>query len=79
MGTVLGDGMPPATAANIFIEKGLRGENFTPFKQSMYRPMLYVDVNDICNAYEIYARKILDDKCIKGGNSLAHIVNVYLS
>jgi UDP-glucose 4-epimerase len=77
MGTVLGDGMPSATAANIFVEKGLRGESLTPFKQSMYRPMLYVDVNDVCNAYEIFAQKILNGQCSKGGSSLAHIVNVY--
>ena len=77
MGTVLGDGMPPKTAASIFIKRGLRGESITPFRHSMHRPMLYVDVRDICNAYEIYASKILNGEFRKGENSLAHIVNVY--
>jgi UDP-glucose 4-epimerase len=59
MGTVLGDGMPEKTAANIFIERALRGETITPYKHSMYRPMLYVDIEDVCLAYERFAIKIL--------------------
>lgn len=79
MGTVLGRGMPSQTAANIFIERGLRGEPITPFKHSMYRPMLYVDLRDICKAFEIYASKILNGECRKSesSSSLDHIVNVY--
>lgn len=77
MGTVLGEEMPKGTAANIFIEKGMKGETITPFRHSMYRPMLYVDINDICRAYDVYASKILSGECEKSGNSLAHIVNVY--
>jgi len=77
MGTVLGEGMPEKTAANIFIENGLRGKPLTPFKHSMFRPMLYVDVSDVCRAYENFARKILNDEVSEEGNSLAHIFNVY--
>ena len=77
MGTVLGEEMPKGTAANIFIEKGMKGEPITPFKHSMYRPMLYVDINDICKAYSVYASKILSGECEQNGNSLTHIVNVY--
>jgi nucleoside-diphosphate-sugar epimerase len=77
MGTVLGDGMPRETAANIFIEKGLRGESLTPYKHSMYRPMLYVDVRDICKAYSIFAKKILSGELQKSDNSSEHIINVY--
>ena len=77
MGTVLGEEMPAETAADMFLEKGLKGEPITPFRHSMYRPMLYVDIEDVCRAYEVYASKILDGKCEKSGNSLAHIVNVY--
>ena len=77
MGTVLGDGMPEKTAANIFIEKGLKGEPITPFRHSMYRPMLYLDVRDACRAYEAYALKILNGELEKTENSLAHIINVY--
>lgn len=76
-GTVLGDGIPEKTAANIFIEKGLKGEPITPFRHSMYRPMLYVDVQDACRAYEAYALKILNGDSEKPENSLAHIVNLY--
>jgi UDP-glucose 4-epimerase len=77
MGTVLGEDMPEKTAANIFIEKGLKGETITPYKHSMHRPMLYVDIDDACSAFERYAKKVLDGDIKKEGNSLAHIVNVY--
>ena len=77
MGTVLGEGMPEKTAANIFITRGLRGQPITPYKHSMYRPMLYVDIEDVCRAYEIFAKKILNGELEKTGNSLSHIVNVY--
>ena len=39
--------------------------------------MLYVNIYDICRAFEIYATKILNDEIPNGNNSLAHIVNVY--
>jgi len=77
MGTVLGEGMPKKTAANIFIERGLNGESITPFKHSMYRPMLYVDSRDICRAFELFARKIINGNVEKTGNSLEHVFNVY--
>jgi UDP-glucose 4-epimerase len=77
MGTVLGRGMPEKTAANIFIEKGFKGEPLTPYKHSMHRPMLYANIGDICRAFEAYANGILNNEIEKGSNSLAHIVNVY--
>lgn len=77
MGTVLGEGMSEKNAASIFINRGLKGETITPYKHSMYRPMLYVYVGDICKAFEKFALKILQDDIKKGSNSLAHIVNVY--
>lgn len=76
MGTVLGRGMPEKTAANIFIEKGLRGESITPYKHSMHRPMLYVDIEDVCKAFEGFAIKILNSN-FKKNNSLEEIINVY--
>jgi len=39
--------------------------------------MLYVDIEDVCQAYERFALKILNGEVEKGGNSLTHIVNVY--
>ncbi len=83
MGTVLGKGMPEKTAANLFITKGLKGEPLTPYKHSMYRPMLYVDINDVCAAFGAFAGKILRGEVQKEEGSpahregsLAHIVNL---
>lgn len=76
IGTVLGEGMPEKTAANIFIERGLKGETLTPYKHSMYRPMLYVDIRDVCRAYEIFATKILYGEIVKEGGSLSHVLNI---
>jgi UDP-glucose 4-epimerase len=76
MGTVLGKGMPEKTAANLFITKGLKGEPLTPYKHSMYRPMLYVDINDVCGAFGAFAGKILRGEVQKGEGSLAHVVNL---
>jgi len=77
MGTVLGEGMSEKTAANIFISRGLKGEPITPYKHSMHRPMLYVDIYDLCKAFERFALKILKGSIKNESNSLAHIVNVY--
>ncbi len=76
MGTVLGEGMPEKTAANLFISKGLKGEAITPYKDSMYRPMLYVDIGDVQKGFELYAKKILNGEIRKSGNSIHHIVNL---
>ena len=74
MGTVLGEEMPKKTAANIFIEKGLKSQPITPYKHSMYRPMLYVDIQDVCKAFKLFADKILNNEIEKENNlSLIHI------
>jgi len=77
MGTVLGVGMPEKTAANIFIERALQGKSITPYKSSMYRPMLYVDINDICLSFDAFITKIMNKQINKTGNSLSNIVNIY--
>lgn len=77
MGTVLGKGMPKKTAASLFIMNGLEGKPLTPFKHSMYRPMLYVDLEDVCRGFEVYARKILSNEIRRMGGSLSNVVNVY--
>ena len=76
MGTVLGDGMPEKTAANIFLTRGLKGEAITPYKHSMYRPMFYVDISDVCEAFESFAWKILNDEVERIGDSSCHIFNL---
>jgi len=75
-GTVLGMGMPEKTAAAIFVANGLKGKPLTPYKHSMYRPMLYTDLNDVCKAFKAYATKVLSGEIGKEGGSLSHIVNV---
>jgi nucleoside-diphosphate-sugar epimerase len=75
LGTVLGEGMPEKTAANVFISNALIGKPITPFKHSMYRPMLYVDVLDVCMGVQAYIDKILNDDVGDRRNSLSHIVN----
>lgn len=77
MGTVLGVGMPEATAANLFIKKGLMGEPLTPYRHSMHRPMLYVDIRDICKGFEGYVRKIVGGEAAAAEGSLGHIVNLF--
>jgi nucleoside-diphosphate-sugar epimerase len=77
IGTALGENMPKETAANIFIEEALRGEPITPYEHSMYRPMLYVDVLDVCRGLESFALKILNGNLRKSGSSLENTVNVY--
>ena len=77
MGTVLGEGMPEKTAANIFVDRGLKGLSITPYKHSMYRPMLYSDISDICQAYELFLSKILNGSLSKTNDSIDNIVNVY--
>jgi UDP-glucose 4-epimerase len=77
IGTALGDKMQPKSAANIFIENGLKGEPLTPFSHSMYRPMLFVDVNDVCVAFASFAHRILSEPSASAGSSLLDIYNVY--
>lgn len=63
MGTILGEGMPRTTAANIFITNALEGKPLTPFVES--RSVLYVSLHDICLAYESYIEKSLSGKIKK--------------
>lgn len=62
MGTVLGEGMPAQTAASIFIERALAGEPLTPYRHSMHRPMLYIDVQDVSRAYLSFLERIIDGR-----------------
>lgn len=75
LGTVLGEGMPKATAANLFIEKAVKGEEITPFKHVMYRPMFYVSIDDVCRTFQSYVDLILTNN-EDNDNSLNHIVNL---
>jgi len=76
MGTVLGENMPKETAANLFITKAIKGEPITPYSHSMHRPMLYVDIKDVCKGFQTYAKKILNGEVSKDEGSLGHIINL---
>ena len=54
--------MPEQTAANLFIKNALSGKPMTPFKHTQHRPMLYVDIRDVCKAFESLALVIIDDR-----------------
>lgn len=75
IGTVLGEGMPKGTAANLFIEKAISGEKLTPFKHSMNRPMLYASITDICKAIKSFVNLIIKNKK-SSENSIEHIMNI---
>jgi len=72
-GTVLGPGMPELTAASIFIRNALSGKPLTPYKHSMHRPMLFVDVEDVCKAYEVVVDRVLEGG-LRGVNNVFNIV-----
>jgi len=76
LGTVLGEGMPEKTAANIFISQGLKGESITPYKHTMHRPMLFVDIGDVCRAFEACVERTLNGEIEKGKDSRPSIVNL---
>lgn len=76
MGTVLGERMPEKTAANMFIKQSLEGKDLTPYKHSMYRPMVYVSIRDILEGLFRYAMKILNGEFPQSPNSLESIVNL---
>jgi UDP-glucose 4-epimerase len=76
-GTVLGEGMPEPTAASIFIRNGLKGEPLTPFANSMYRPMLYVDLLDVCRAYSNLVMRILNGEIASGQGNPPSVVNLF--
>lgn len=75
-GTVLGERMPEKTAANIFITNALVGKDITPYKHSMYRPMLYVAVEDVCKGIGSFVSKIINNEVEEMENSFNHIINL---
>jgi len=42
----------------------------------MHRPILYVDLLDICKVFKTFSEIILDGKVTKENDSLHHIINV---
>lgn len=76
LGTVLGEHMPEKAAANIFIANGLKGKPITPYLHSMYRPMLYVAIDDVCKDFHSRIKAIIGGE--KGTEaSERHIFNLF--
>jgi UDP-glucose 4-epimerase len=76
LGTVLGENMPAGTAASLFVENSIRQRPLTPFKHTMYRPMLYVDIHDACRAFKAFSGLILSGKVAKTPE-MTHVVNLF--
>lgn len=76
IGTVLGEEMSKKTAAGAFITEGIEGRRITPFKHSMFRPMLYVDIRDVCQGFKVFVQKIVCDDVNNKSDSLAHVFNL---
>jgi len=76
LGTVLGENMPKETAANLFIENGLRGKPLTPYKHTMHRPMLYLFIDDLCRVFHAYINKIVNGELV-GSDSNGGIYNLF--
>ncbi|MEM0337268.1 MAG: NAD(P)-dependent oxidoreductase [Candidatus Caldarchaeum sp.] len=72
-GTVLGPNMPEQTAAKIFIKNAVKGKPLTPYRHSMYRPILYVDLEDVVKVYEIVVKRVLDGS-MRGVNNVFNLV-----
>lgn len=62
IGTLLGEGMNPDTAASIFIEKALKGEAVTPYSHSLMRQLHYLDILDAQRLITQYCVDLMDDK-----------------
>lgn len=76
LGTVLGEHMPEKAAANIFITNGLKGKPVTPYLHSMYRPMLYIAIDDVCKAFHSRIKEIMDEETGTEASE-GHIFNLF--
>jgi nucleoside-diphosphate-sugar epimerase len=74
VGTVLGERMSEQSAAKMFVDSALRGQPITPYKHSGYRPMLFVGIEDVCQAFTTLATLTLANKLPTPG---ANIVNLF--
>lgn len=76
LGTVLGEEMPAETAASVFMRQALNGEDVTPFKHSMYRPITFVSITDVIEAFYRFANRILAGDFPINNGSLENVINV---
>ena len=69
LGTILDYNMRDDTAAGKFITKALAGDEVTPYKHSMNRPMFFVSMNDVCKSFKSFIDYIL----MKDKKSVANV------
>ena len=75
LGTILDYNMRNNTAAGKFITKALDGDDVTPYKHSMNKPMFFVSMNDVCKSFKSFIDYILT-KDKKNIGDVDHIFNL---
>ena len=75
LGTILDYNMRNDTAAGKFITKALAGDDVTPYKHSMNKPMFFVSMNDVCKSFKSFIDYILT-KDKKNIGDVDHIFNL---
>ena len=75
LGTILDYNMRNDTAAGKFITKALAGDDITPYKHSMNKPMFFVSMNDVCKSFKSFIDYILT-KEKKNIADVDHIFNL---
>ena len=75
LGTILDYNMRNDTAAGKFITKALDGDDVTPYKHSMNKPMFFVSMNDVCKSFKSFIDYILT-KDKKNIGNVDHIFNL---
>ena len=75
LGTILDYNMRNGTAAGKFITKALAGDDVTPYKHSMNKPMFFVSMNDVCKSFKSFIDYILT-KDKKNIGDVDHIFNL---
>jgi nucleoside-diphosphate-sugar epimerase len=53
----------------------LRGEPITPFKHTQHRPMLYVDIQDVCKSFQSLAASVLNRKPSEQNTSIVNVLS----
>ena len=75
LGTILDYNMRDDTAAGKFIIKALAGDDVTPYKHSMNKPMFFISMNDVCKSFKSFIDYILT-KDKKNIPNIDHIFNL---
>jgi len=77
LGTVLGVGMSDVHVSSHFVEEGVHGRALRPYRHSMHRPILYVDIEDVCKGFAAFINSIVTGEGGHNVGSLAHVANLF--